>query len=255
MTDQLIVEVDGPVATATFNRPQARNAMTWAMYEGLVEFCERVDDDPAIRVAVLRGAGGKAFVAGTDIGQFLEFNGAADGLAYEERIDAVLDRLEDVRVPTVAVIDGYATGGGLSIAASCDLRIGTAAAKFGLPIARTVGNCLSMGSYARLVHLVGAARAGYLIYTAGFVGAEDAAQAGLLSEVVTDIDARVAELCTQLADQAPLTMLASKRALRRLRDRALPPDEDLIAMCYGSEDFREGVRAFTEKRRPEWRGH
>jgi len=255
MTDQLTVEVTGNVAVATFNRPEARNAMTWAMYDGLADFCERVDADDTIRVAVLRGAGGKAFVAGTDIAQFLDFTGAEDGLAYEERIDAVLSRLEDVRVPTIAAIDGYATGGGLSIAAACDLRIGTAAAKFGVPIARTVGNCLSMTSYARLVQLIGAGRALHLLYTAGFAGAEEALNAGLLSEVVTDLDARVAELCAQLATQAPLTMLAAKRAIRRLRDRSLPPDEDLIAMCYGSEDFREGVRAFTEKRRPTWRGH
>lgn len=256
MTGQLLIDVTPPVATATFNRPEARNAMTWQMYDGLVEFCERVDADERVRVAVLRGAGGKAFVAGTDIGQFRDFTGAADGHAYEARIDGVLARLEDVRVPTVAVIDGYATGGGLSIAAACDLRICTPAAKFGLPIARTVGNCLSMAAYARLVQLVGAARAIHLIYTAGFADAEAAAACGLASEVVaaSDVDDRVGALCAQLAAQAPLTMRASKVAIRRLREHALPPGEDLVAMCYGSEDFAEGVAAFTEKRSPRWQG-
>ncbi|PXY30088.1 enoyl-CoA hydratase [Prauserella sp. PE36] len=256
MTDQVLTEFRGPVAVATFNRPEARNAMTWEMYDALVEFCERVDADEDARVAVLRGAGGKAFVAGTDIAQFREFRGADDGLAYENRIEGVLSRLERVRVPTIAAIDGYATGGGLSIAAACDLRIATPKAKFGLPIARTVGNCLSMGSYARLAQLVGATRAIHLVYTAGFVGAQDAERAGLVSELVaeSELDDRVTALCEQLATQAPLTMLAAKIALRRLREHALPPGDDLIAMCYGSEDFQEGVAAFTEKRTPQWRG-
>ncbi|MFF5989617.1 enoyl-CoA hydratase/isomerase family protein [Prauserella flavalba] len=256
MTDQVLTEFRGSVAVATFNRPEARNAMTWEMYDALVEFCERVDADEDVRVAVLRGAGGKAFVAGTDIAQFREFRGAGDGLAYEKRIEGVLSRLEQVRVPTIAAIDGYATGGGLSIAAACDLRVATPKAKFGLPIARTVGNCLSMASYARLVHLVGATRAIHLIYTAGFVGAEDAERAGLVSELVgeSELDDRVNALCEQLATQAPLTMRAAKIAVRRLREHALPPGDDLIAMCYGSEDFQEGVAAFTEKRTPQWRG-
>jgi len=248
------VTVDGPVATATVNRPAARNAMTMAMYDALTAFCDRVDGDDAVRVAVVRGAGGKAFVSGTDIAHFQDFDGAADGLAYEKRIEAVLARLERVTVPTVAVVDGYATGGGLSIAAACDLRVVTANARFGLPIARTLGNCVSMPTYARLVHLIGAARAAHLIYTAGFVDGAEAVRIGLASELTDDVDARLAELCDVLTANAPLTMRASKIALRRLRDQSLPPDEDLVAMCYGSDDFREGVTAFLAKRPPHWQG-
>jgi enoyl-CoA hydratase/carnithine racemase len=248
------VEVEGPVATATVNRPQARNAMTMAMYEQLGEFCERVDADDSVRVAVVRGAGGKAFVAGTDINHFRDFTGAPDGHDYERRVEAVLSRLEHVTVPTVAVVEGYATGGGLSIAAACDLRLCTPAARFGLPIARTLGNCVSMPTYARLAHLVGAARAQHLILTAGFVDGEEAARIGLASELVEDVDTRLAELCEVLASNAPLTMLAGKIAFRRLREHDLPDGEDLVEMCYGSADFREGVAAFLGKRRPEWRG-
>ena len=251
----LMVDISGPVATATVNRPAARNAMTMAMYEALADFCARVDGSPEVRVAVLRGAGGKAFVAGTDIGHFRGFHGAEDGISYERTIEAVLGRLEEVTVPTVAVVDGYATGGGLAIAAACDLRICTANAKFGLPIAKTLGNCVSMPTYARLVHLIGAARTLHLIYTAGFIGAEEAVRIGLASEVVTDLDTRLSELCAQLAGHAPLTMRASKIALRRLRNHALPPNEDLVSLCYGSDDFREGVAAFLDKRPPRWRGH
>ncbi len=248
------VTVDGPVATATVNRPEARNAMTMAMYDALAAFCERVDADESVRVAVLRGAGGKAFVSGTDIAHFRDFQDASDGLAYEERIESVLARLERVAVPTVAVVEGSATGGGLSMAAACDIRLCTPDARFGLPIARTLGNCVSMPTYARLVHLIGAARAVHLIYTAGFVDGEEAARIGLASELTDDVDARLAELCERLLANAPLTMRASKIALRRLRDQALPPGDDLVSLCYGSADFREGVAAFLGKRPPRWRG-
>lgn len=252
----LVTEFCGPVAVATVNRPAARNAMTMAMYAALADFCARVDDSADVRVAVLRGAGGKAFVAGTDINHFRDFRGAEDGIEYEREIEAVLDRLERVTVPTIAVVDGYATGGGLSIATACDLRICTPSAKFGLPIARTLGNCVSMPTYARLVGLLGAARTLQLIYTAGFLDAGEAVRLGLATELVADadLDTRLNELCAQLANQAPLTMRASKTALRRLRNHALPPDDDLIALCYGSDDFREGVAAFLEKRPPRWRG-
>jgi enoyl-CoA hydratase/carnithine racemase len=139
-----------PIAFLTFNRPQARNALTWAMYDALVEACDRVDADQGIRVFVVRAAG-DAFAAGTDIGQFTEFRSGADGIAYERRLDAVIDRLERVTVPTIAQVHGVAAGGGCAIALACDLRVCTPAARFGVPIARTLGNCLSAANYARLV--------------------------------------------------------------------------------------------------------
>lgn len=249
----LLFEVQGRTATVTFNRPAARNAMTWDMYGRLVAACERIDADETVRVAVLRGAGG-AFVAGTDITQFRDFTTAEDGLAYERRIEEVLDRLERVRVPTIAAVEGYAVGGGLAIAASCDLRICAPSAKFGLPIARTLGNCVSMRTYARLADLVGSARALHLIYTATFLPADGALAAGLVTEVVPSLGDRLGELCDQLARHAPLTMWASKQAFRRLRDACLPDGDDLIKACYGSEDFHEGVRSFVEKRPARWEG-
>ena len=140
--------------------------MTFAMYDRLVEHCEAVDADDDVRVMVLRGAGGRAFVAGTDIRQFADFKSAQDGLVYEARIDEVLDRLEAVRKPTIALVDGFAMGSGLAISAACDLRVITPDAKFGMPIARTVGNCLSMANYARLADALGAARLKEVIFTA-----------------------------------------------------------------------------------------
>ncbi len=159
-TEELLVSREGPVLNVTFNRPRQRNAMTWAMYDGLFEACELADKDDDVRVMVLRGAGDKAFVAGTDIAQFEEFTAGEDGLAYEEKIARIIGRLEDVTVPTVAAVHGYCVGGGLAIAAVCNLRVATRSARFGVPIARTLGNCLSMNGYARLVDLIRPARSG-----------------------------------------------------------------------------------------------
>ncbi|MBM0225200.1 enoyl-CoA hydratase-related protein [Micromonospora sp. ATA51] len=154
---EVLVEKQGPALAVTFNRPRQRNAMTWAMYDGLYQACERADADDDVRVLVLRGAGEDAFVAGTDIRQFADFTGGADGVEYERKITRVLDRLEDVNVPTVAAIRGYCVGAGLAIAAVCDLRLATPDARFGIPIARTLGNCLSMPTYALLLHHLGPA--------------------------------------------------------------------------------------------------
>ncbi len=256
-TDEILTASDGPVLTLTFNRPAARNALTWGMYERLTEVCDEVDADDAIRVLVLRGAGGQAFVAGTDIGQFPAFEGAADGLAYERDGDRRIGRLEAVRKPVIAQIQGFAVGAGLRIAAACDLRIATPDARFGAPIARTLGNCLSADAYARLVELVGPSRVTALLLTARLLGAQDALAAGLLHEIVAPeaIDARVQALAAEVAGHAPITLRVTKEAIRRLRAVRPPPDiDDLIAETYGSADFREGVRAFLDKRTPQWRG-
>src|SRR5262245_3810699 len=186
MAEELLFERDGPLALVTFNRPQARNAITWAMYDGLLAACERVDAEDELRVMVLRGAGGKAFVAGTDIAQFQGFRTGADAIAYERRLDRVMDRLEAVAKPTIAAIQGYAVGAGAAIALCCDLRYGTADAQIGVPIARTLGNCLSMANTARLVDAVGPARAKELIFRARMVGAEEARAAGLFNEIVSE---------------------------------------------------------------------
>jgi enoyl-CoA hydratase/carnithine racemase len=255
-TDQLRFERRGSTAFITFNRPEARNAMTWEMYEALFAGCEEVDADDDVRVLVLRGAGDKAFVAGTDIKQFLEFESGEDGILYEERMERIVGRLETVRKPTVAVIDGYAIGGGLAIAAVSDLRVCTPEAKFGMPIARTLGNCLSVENYARLVALLGPARTKALIFTARMISAEEALAAGFATEVVPreELDGRVEELCAALASHAPITLRVTKEAVRRLTLTELPDAKDLVVETYGSADFREGVEAFVEKRQPRWSG-
>ena len=254
-----IFETAGPIATLTFNRPEARNAMTWAMYEALVDACERVDRDAAIHVLVLRGAGGKAFVAGTDISQFQTFKDRQDGLKYEERLDNVLDRIERVTKPTIAQIEGVAAGGGCAIALVCDLRVATPESTFGIPIARTLGNCLSGATYSRLVDLVGPAAVKDLLFTGRFVDAAEAYALGLVNRIVVAdaIGEAVARLAGEIAANAPLTLRATKEMIRRvLAKRRLPAgeDADLVELCYTSEDFRGGVAAFLEKRKPRWTG-
>ena len=173
-TEDLIYSVEDGIARLTFNRPQARNALTFAMYEQMASICESVNKDRSIKVMILTGAGDKAFASGTDISQFRAFKTAEDALEYEERIDRVLGTLEKVRVPTIAAIAGACTGGGAGIAACCDIRIGTAATRIGFPIARTLGNCLSMSNISRVVALVGPARTNDLIFTAPDRGARGA---------------------------------------------------------------------------------
>ena len=157
-TEDLIYSVEDGIARLTFNRPQARNALTFAMYEQMAVICETINNDRSIKAMILTGAGDKAFASGTDISQFRAFKTAQDALDYEARIDRVLGALEACRVPTIAAIAGACTGGGAGIAACCDIRIGTETTRIGFPIARTLGNCLSMSNISRLVSLVGPAR-------------------------------------------------------------------------------------------------
>ena len=257
MTDILIDHREN-IAFVTFNRPQARNALTFAMYEGLAALCTAANDDPAIRAIVITGAGEKAFAAGTDIGQFTEFRTAEHALAYEAKIDRVLTAIEDCQKPTIAAIAGACTGGGAAIAAVCDLRIGATNARFGFPIARTLGNTLSMVNHARLAALIGAARVTDLIFTARLMEAEEMRMAGLLSEILPDHDAlqtRAATLAATVASHAPLTLRATKQALRRLTAAArATPGDDLVAMCFTSADFAEGVASFQARRPPVWSG-
>jgi enoyl-CoA hydratase len=256
-TDDLLYERRGNIAFLTFNRPHARNALTWAMYEGLYDCCAHVDADDRVRVLVLRGAGTKAFVAGTDISQFRAFATPEDALSYERNNNRYANRLERLAKPSIAMIRGACTGGGAAFALCCDLRLASPDVRFGVPIARTLGNTLSTQNFLRLVSLIGPARTKDLIFTARLIGAEEGKAVGIFNEIVASdqLEARALELAEQIASHAPLTIRATKMAVQRIVDNLkLEEAEDLVLMCYMSEDFREGVSAFLEKRTPRWQG-
>jgi enoyl-CoA hydratase/carnithine racemase len=258
-TSRLLFDIKDSVATATINRPEARNAMTWEMYDALVAACDRVDADETIHVFVLKGAGGQAFVSGTDIGEFTTFDSRQDGIGYEERLDRIIDRLERVTKPTIAQVEGIAAGGGCLMAIACDLRVCTPQARFGVPIARTLGNCLSAASTARLLDLLGPARTKDLLITGRLIDAAEAASLGLVTRMADphEIEASVRELAATIAAHAPLTIRATKEMIRRIqvhRRLDAADAEDLIALCYSSADFKEGVAAFLAKRQPRFMG-
>ena len=258
-TTELLYEVQDGIGRITFNRPQARNALTFPMYERLAEICAEAHDDPSMRVLILTGMGEKAFAAGTDISQFRSFSTPEDGIQYEVTIDRILNAVERCRVPTIAAIAGAWTGGGAAIAACCDIRIASANARFGFPIARTLGNCLSMANYGRLAGLIGAAKVKEIIFTSRLIETEEALRIGLVSEVLADaaaLAARATELALLIASHAPLTLQVTKEALRRLGEgtHEVGADADLIVKCYTSQDFREGMDAFLTKRTPVWQG-
>jgi enoyl-CoA hydratase/carnithine racemase len=257
MSEDIRVERRGKALWILVDRPAARNAMTFVMYDRIAAVCREANADAAVKAVVLSGSG-DAFVAGTDIAQFVDFKQASQALEYERRMDAWLGAIEDVRVPTIAALRGPVVGGGLAIAAACDLRVATPSARFGVPVARTLGNCFSAANLVRLAALVGLGRVKELVLTARLIDAQEARGIGLVTEVVADeegLDARVAELVDQVAGFAPLTLHATKEMVRRIRARMLPDEaSDLVALCYTSADFREGVSAFIERRKPAWTG-
>jgi len=257
VSGEIRTERRGGALWITVDRRSARNAMTFAMYDRIAAICRDANADRTVRAVVLTGAN-EAFVAGTDIAQFADFNTAEQAVAYERRMDAWLGAIEDVTVPTVAALRGPVVGGGLAIAAACDLRVAAPSARFGVPVARTLGNCFSAANLVRLAALVGLGRVKELVFTARLIDVREALAIGLVSEVVaTDekLVPRVDELVGELGSYAPLTLRATKEMLRRIRARMLPDESaDLVALCYTSADFREGVRAFLERRPPVWKG-
>ena len=253
-TPDLVASRDGPVAYLTFNRPQARNAITFAMYDGLAQACDQIEADESIKVVIVRGAGG-SFAAGTDISQFKTFATEKDALDYEARFEKAVGKLEALARPVIAAVRGDAVGGGAAILLACDIRICTPQSRFGVPIARTLGNCLSIANTARMVEALGAARARAMLFTGELANAHDALAAGMINEITEDVDHRASEIAARIAQNAPLTVRVAKEAIRRILAARRPgPDDRLVLKAYMSEDFHEGVAAFLEKRKPHWKG-
>ena len=253
---QVSLEVRGNVAHITFDHVAARNAMTVAMYQSLKSICEDIAKSPSIRVAIFRGAGCKSFVSGSDIAQFAGFKVGHDGVRYEEGIDDYLTPLATLPIPTIAVIDGMAVGGGLAIATCCDFRIATPGAKFGVPIAKTLGNCLSAGNIALLVAHLNINIVKRMLLLAEMLSAEELLKQGYVLAIheQDQLGHEADKLADRLSKLAPITQKSSKLVLARLIKNQLPDCNDLICETYGSNDFKDGVKAFLNGQPPSWTG-
>ncbi|WP_252106311.1 MULTISPECIES: enoyl-CoA hydratase [unclassified Halomonas] len=258
-TDSVRFEIKEGVAWLGFNRPQSRNAMTWDMYNALEYYCDTLAEKSGVHALVLHGIGGEAFVAGTDITQFASFHKPADAIDYERRIDRVVGKLENFPKPTLALIEGACVGGGAALALVCDFRYATESMKFGVPIAKTLGNTLSITNVSRLVEMLGTARAKEVLMLGRLVTGHEALSLGLVNELFSpdsiydDVKSRAADFLKR----APLTLQASKALINRMQQsHRLAPDagDDWVSICYMSEDFAAAVDKFVNKTPFEWSG-
>jgi enoyl-CoA hydratase len=253
----IIIERKNGIAEVKFNRPEVRNALTFEMYEVVYNLCVEANETEEIRAIIFAGVDSSAFASGTDISLLQGIRDGKGGIEYEERIERVVGMVERCRVPTIAAIAGACTGGGAALATACDLRIGAKNMRFGYPMAKTLGNCLSLPNSARLIFLIGPSRFKELLLTSRLMGAEEAYGTGLISEVAEPLDvlARAHELALRIAQNAPLTIWAAKEAVRRLHEQLQSANfTDVIEKCYQSDDFRLGVEGFIKKQTPKWTG-
>ena len=249
----LDLQIDGKIARVIFNNPAARNALTWPMYEELKQICDSLAKNADIRVVIFRGAGDKAFVSGSDIQQFIDLK---ENEAYEVAVDHIFASLQQLPMPTIALIEGLAVGSGLLMATACDFRISTPEARFGIPVAKTLGNCLSPSNLSWLATHLGVPTVKKMLLTAELIKAPELLESGFLYQTIdaSEIDGATTALAQKLASLAPITQKASKLALARLLQSNLPDCTDLMRETYNSKDFREGVNAFLEGRSPQWIG-
>ena len=255
---RLIFEKQGYEAHIRFDNPAAHNALTGQMWHDLRDAARDIAADRNIRVATFRGVGGKAFISGTDISKFADYRTGQQGVDYERDIDECMGAIDAIPCTTIAIVEGWAVGGGLNISSACDFRIATPNARFGSPIGRTIGNCLSAHSIARIGAAIGVQLAKRMVLLGEIVAAPELLASGFLHQIVepAEIDPAAEALCRRAAENAPLTTSATKEMLRRMRYAALPDVEDLIATVYGSADFQRGVANFLSgnKTLPDWKG-
>ena len=250
---RLDLQIDGNVAWVTFNNPAARNALTWPMYEELQRICDSLAKNTEIRVVIFRGAGDKAFVSGSDIEQFVDLK---ENEAYEVAVDHIFSSLQQLPMPTIAMIEGLAVGSGLLMATFCDFRISTQDARFGIPVAKTLGNCLSPSNLSWIAAHLGIPTAKRMLLTAELIKAPELLASGYLYQTAeaSEIVSVTNVLAQRLAALAPITQKASKLTVAHLLQSNLPDCTDLMRETYNSKDFREGVKAFLEGRPPRWIG-
>ncbi len=260
-TDKILARVDGAAGHVIFNNPERYNAVSLEMWDAVEIALTAFSEDDHVRVVILSGAGGKAFVSGADISKFEKERGSKDATEhYNARLKVVYDIIENFPKPTIAMIDGHCIGGGLNLAACTDFRIASMKSRFAMPAAK-----LALGypfdAIRRLVNAVGAASAKQLMFTAKSIDADTALRLGLIQEVVTEdaLSERVTELAATISDNAPLTIQAMKFIATQVLQsdpakRNLTRCDEMVAACFASEDYKEGRKAFMEKRKPDFQG-
>lgn len=259
-TEHILARVEAGVGWITFNHPERRNAMSLAMWQGLGIAAEALERDAAVRVVVLRGAGGKAFVSGADISEFEQHRAdARQKTTYDEVAARGHAGLAALTKPLLAMIEGFCVGGGLAIALAADVRFAAAGARFAIPAAR-LGLGYDYRGVAALARLVGPSAARDMLFSARFLAADEALRLGLVNAVLPqeDLEAHVAAYAATVAANAPLTVQAAKQAVRVFERYADHPDAaavaTMVARCFDSDDYREGRRAFLDKRIPHFTG-
>jgi enoyl-CoA hydratase/carnithine racemase len=235
------------VAEIVIDRPERHNAMTLAMYDSMLALIGQCTLDPTVRCILFRGTGGKSFISGTDIAYFKDFRDGKEGLDYEAFVERVIDTVERIAVPTIAVIDGWAVGGGLALATACDFRVCSDSSRFGAPIAKTLSNTLSSRNIARLQAALGVPRVKKMLMLAEYLTAEEALACGYVYAVCPQnaLDHVAQELARKLMGLSQVTQQAVKESLRRIVVEQRLDDDDLIETVYGSRAFREGVTSFN----------
>ena len=246
---RVIFSREGSVGQILFDNQASLNALSFKMWRELGEICAAIAQDKSLLVVVLRGAGDKAFVAGTEIDDFLTFEDGARGIAYEAETGSYVGAVEALPQVTIAAVQGWAVGGGLALSCACDLRIATPNSKFGSPLGRSIGNCLSNKGYARLAAHVGIAQAKRILLLGEMITAAELQSLGVIHKVVEPdtFEETLAGMCRRASENAPITSQVSKTALWRIIYANLPDTDDLTERTYGSADFRHGVRAFLAK--------
>lgn len=255
----LLYEQDGPLAVVTVNRPEVRNALNRATVEDLERAVDAAEADDSVRVLILTGAGDRAFIAGADLNEMAARTMLGELSAVTRQRRRVAERLEEMHKPTIAAVNGFALGGGCELAMACTLRVAAETAKFGQPEVN-LGIIPGLGGTQRLTRLVGKGRALELILTGDIIDAQEAYRIGLVNKVVAagELLTAAKALGQKLAEKPPVALRAAKDAVNLGYEMdlhsALELENRLFALCVGTEDKAEGVAAFLEKRKPEWKG-